>query len=182
MVPTMAQGVVEYKEAYGTDPVTSQNMQYFLDRFYMSRISIRMLLNQHSKILLLCLCHHCHLNISHSINDAALWISFLHLHYIYTSTPKTDLLLLKVFLQSLTFFSPIVFISALLFGGKVQVNPAHPKQIGSIDPYCRVTDVIKGSSLRLYDSVKCTKSDVFETDIIHALFSCCGLKKVITLI
>ncbi|KAB5577130.1 hypothetical protein PHYPO_G00206400 [Pangasianodon hypophthalmus] len=79
VVPTMAQGVVEYKEAYGTDPITSQNMQYFLDRFYMSRISIRMLLNQHT----------------------------------------------------------------LLFGGKVQVNPAHPKQIGSIDPSCRVTDVIK---------------------------------------
>ncbi|MCJ8732604.1 hypothetical protein PDJAM_G00213340 [Pangasius djambal] len=79
VVPTMAQGVVEYKEAYGTDPITSQNMQYFLDRFYMSRISIRMLLNQHT----------------------------------------------------------------LLFGGKVQVNPAHPKQIGSIDPHCRVTDVIK---------------------------------------
>ncbi|GAA6108118.1 pyruvate dehydrogenase (acetyl-transferring) kinase isozyme 1, mitochondrial [Tachysurus ichikawai] len=79
VVPTMAQGVVEYKEAYGTDSVTSQNMQYFLDRFYMSRISIRMLLNQHT----------------------------------------------------------------LLFGGKVQVNPAHPKQIGSIDPFCRVTDVIK---------------------------------------
>ncbi|XP_036401117.1 pyruvate dehydrogenase (acetyl-transferring) kinase isozyme 1, mitochondrial isoform X1 [Megalops cyprinoides] len=48
VVPTMAQGVVEYKEAYGTDPVTSQNVQYFLDRFYMSRISIRMLLNQHN--------------------------------------------------------------------------------------------------------------------------------------
>ncbi|TSM68886.1 [Pyruvate dehydrogenase (acetyl-transferring)] kinase isozyme 1, mitochondrial [Bagarius yarrelli] len=79
VVPTMAQGVVEYKEAYGTDPITSQNMQYFLDRFYMSRISIRMLLNQHM----------------------------------------------------------------LLFGGKVPVNPAHPKQIGSIDPFCRVKDVIK---------------------------------------
>uniref|UniRef100_A0A8C9W7K1 Protein-serine/threonine kinase n=1 Tax=Scleropages formosus TaxID=113540 RepID=A0A8C9W7K1_SCLFO len=47
VIPTMAQGVVEYKETYGTDPVTSQNLQYFLDRFYMSRISIRMLLNQH---------------------------------------------------------------------------------------------------------------------------------------
>ncbi|KAM9486044.1 pyruvate dehydrogenase (acetyl-transferring) kinase isozyme 1, mitochondrial isoform 2-T2 [Clarias gariepinus] len=79
VVPTMAQGVVEYKEAYGTDPITSQNMQYFLDRFYMSRISIRMLLNQHS----------------------------------------------------------------LLFGRKVQTNPAHPKQIGSIDPNCHVSDVIK---------------------------------------
>uniref|UniRef100_A0A8C2Q7R5 Protein-serine/threonine kinase n=1 Tax=Cyprinus carpio TaxID=7962 RepID=A0A8C2Q7R5_CYPCA len=49
VVPTMAQGVVEYKETYGTDPITSQNIQYFLDRFYMSRISIRMLLNQHSE-------------------------------------------------------------------------------------------------------------------------------------
>ncbi|XP_072541950.1 pyruvate dehydrogenase (acetyl-transferring) kinase isozyme 1, mitochondrial isoform X1 [Salminus brasiliensis] len=79
VVPTMAQGVVEYKETYGTDPITSQNMQYFLDRFYMSRISIRMLLNQHT----------------------------------------------------------------LLFGGRVRVNPAHPKQIGGIDPHCRVTDVVK---------------------------------------
>lgn len=49
VIPTMAQGVIEYKESFGIDPVTSQNVQYFLDRFYMSRISIRMLLNQHCK-------------------------------------------------------------------------------------------------------------------------------------
>nr|XP_042716668.1 pyruvate dehydrogenase (acetyl-transferring) kinase isozyme 1, mitochondrial isoform X3 [Chrysemys picta bellii] len=49
VIPTMAQGVIEYKESFGVDPVTCQNVQYFLDRFYMSRISIRMLLNQHSK-------------------------------------------------------------------------------------------------------------------------------------
>lgn len=49
MVPTMAQGVLEYKEAYGDDPVSNQNIQYFLDRFYLSRISIRMLINQHSE-------------------------------------------------------------------------------------------------------------------------------------
>ncbi|KAK1166136.1 pyruvate dehydrogenase (acetyl-transferring) kinase isozyme 1, mitochondrial isoform X1 [Acipenser oxyrinchus oxyrinchus] len=79
VIPTMAQGVVEYKECYGTDQVSSQNVQYFLNRFYMSRISIRMLLNQHT----------------------------------------------------------------LLFGGKVKVNPAHPKQIGSIDPSCNVVKVIK---------------------------------------
>uniref|UniRef100_A0A3B5MMK2 Protein-serine/threonine kinase n=1 Tax=Xiphophorus couchianus TaxID=32473 RepID=A0A3B5MMK2_9TELE len=79
VIPTMAQGVVEYKETYGTDPVVSQNVQYFLDRFYMSRISIRMLLNQHT----------------------------------------------------------------LLFGGKVKVNPAHPNQIGSIDPHCGVSEVIR---------------------------------------
>ncbi|KAG8428956.1 hypothetical protein GDO86_018716 [Hymenochirus boettgeri] len=78
----MAQGVVEYKDSFGVDPVTSQNVQYFLDRFYMSRISIRMLLNQHT----------------------------------------------------------------LLFGGKVKVNPAHPKHIGSIDPVCNVVDVVKGNN------------------------------------
>lgn len=50
VVPTMAQGIIEYKETFGHDPVTSQNMQYFLDRFYMSRISIRMLINQHTLI------------------------------------------------------------------------------------------------------------------------------------
>lgn len=49
VVPTMAQGILEYKEAFGVDPVTNQNVQYFLDRFYMSRISIRMLMNQHSQ-------------------------------------------------------------------------------------------------------------------------------------
>ncbi|XP_032648246.1 pyruvate dehydrogenase (acetyl-transferring) kinase isozyme 1, mitochondrial isoform X4 [Chelonoidis abingdonii] len=79
VIPTMAQGVVEYKESFGVDPVTCQNVQYFLDRFYMSRISIRMLLNQHS----------------------------------------------------------------LLFGGKIKVNPAHPKHIGSINPNCNVVEVIK---------------------------------------
>ncbi|KAG7245050.1 hypothetical protein INR49_023616 [Caranx melampygus] len=50
VVPTMAQGVVEYKDAFGVDPVTNQNVQYFLDRFYMSRISTRMLMNQHTLI------------------------------------------------------------------------------------------------------------------------------------
>uniref|UniRef100_A0A665W299 Protein-serine/threonine kinase n=1 Tax=Echeneis naucrates TaxID=173247 RepID=A0A665W299_ECHNA len=50
VVPTMAQGIIEYKEAFPHDPVTNQNIQYFLDRFYMSRISIRMLINQHSLI------------------------------------------------------------------------------------------------------------------------------------
>ncbi|CAJ1079932.1 pyruvate dehydrogenase (acetyl-transferring) kinase isozyme 2%2C mitochondrial [Xyrichtys novacula] len=50
VVPTMAQGIIEYKEAFPQDPVTNQNIQYFLDRFYMSRISIRMLINQHTLI------------------------------------------------------------------------------------------------------------------------------------
>lgn len=77
VVPTMAQGVIEYKEVFGQDPVTNQNIQYFLDRFYLSRISIRMLINQHT----------------------------------------------------------------LVFDGAT--NPVHPNTIGSIDPYCQVTEVVK---------------------------------------
>uniref|UniRef100_A0A671X4E6 Protein-serine/threonine kinase n=1 Tax=Sparus aurata TaxID=8175 RepID=A0A671X4E6_SPAAU len=50
VVPTMAQGIIEYKEAFAQDLVTNQNIQYFLDRFYLSRISIRMLINQHTLI------------------------------------------------------------------------------------------------------------------------------------
>lgn len=49
VVMTMAQGIIEYKEAFPQDTLTNQNIQYFLDRFYMSRISIRMLINQHSE-------------------------------------------------------------------------------------------------------------------------------------
>ncbi|KAJ6650573.1 hypothetical protein lerEdw1_005942 [Lerista edwardsae] len=84
VVPTMAQGVIEYKEAYGDDPVSNQNIQYFLDRFYLSRISIRMLINQHT----------------------------------------------------------------LIFDGST--NPAHPKHIGSIDPNCNVSDVVRDA----YDMAK----------------------------
>lgn len=123
----MAQGVVEYKETYGTDPVVSQNVQYFLDRFYMSRISIRMLLNQHSQSVLLTL--------------------------ITVSQCPSQLILIHC-----------AFPSALLFGGKV--NPAHPKQIGSIDPHCRVSDVVRGQ--------KCIFSS---QDILAAFFQCVILKK-----
>ncbi|XP_020026966.1 pyruvate dehydrogenase kinase, isozyme 2 isoform X2 [Castor canadensis] len=84
VVPTMAQGVLEYKDTYGDDPVSNQNIQYFLDRFYLSRISIRMLINQHT----------------------------------------------------------------LIFDGST--NPAHPKHIGSIDPNCNVSDVVKDA----YDMAK----------------------------
>ncbi|KAI3359434.1 hypothetical protein L3Q82_002932 [Scortum barcoo] len=51
VVPTMAQGVIEYKDTFGQqDVVTDHNIQYFLDRFYTSRISIRMLINQHTLV------------------------------------------------------------------------------------------------------------------------------------
>ena len=46
-VQTMAQGVIELKESHHVDGQTESSIQYFLDRFYMSRISTRMLTNQH---------------------------------------------------------------------------------------------------------------------------------------
>ncbi|OQV25879.1 [Pyruvate dehydrogenase (acetyl-transferring)] kinase isozyme 2, mitochondrial [Hypsibius exemplaris] len=53
VVETMAQGVVELSRGSEdkrimVDSVTRDSIQYFLDRFYMMRISIRMLINQHT--------------------------------------------------------------------------------------------------------------------------------------
>lgn len=48
VVETMAQGVIELKDSHEIDHHVEHSIQYFLDRFYMSRISIRMLINQHS--------------------------------------------------------------------------------------------------------------------------------------
>ncbi|TRY90448.1 hypothetical protein DNTS_011811 [Danionella cerebrum] len=133
VVPTMAQGVVEYKETYGTDPITSQNMQYFLDRFYMSRISIRMLLNQHSE----------------------------------TGSFNRIIVLQK-------------FHSALLFGGKVRYNPAHPKQIGSIDPSCRVTDVVKDA----YENARnlCDRYYMNSPELVLEEFNVKGAEKPVTVV
>jgi len=46
VVQTMAQGVLELRESHQLDNQTYMAIQYFLDRFYMSRISIRMLIHQ----------------------------------------------------------------------------------------------------------------------------------------
>ncbi|XP_075165166.1 pyruvate dehydrogenase kinase isoform X1 [Haematobia irritans] len=50
VVQTMAQGVLEMKaiENGNVDSSMENSIQYFLDRLYMSRISIRMLINQHT--------------------------------------------------------------------------------------------------------------------------------------
>lgn len=50
VVQTMAQGVIELKETHPIDQQTEHSIQYFLHRFYMSRISIRMLINQHATL------------------------------------------------------------------------------------------------------------------------------------
>ena len=46
VVQTMAQGVLELRDSHTVDRQTDMAIQYFLDRFYMSRISIRMLIHQ----------------------------------------------------------------------------------------------------------------------------------------
>ncbi|KAL7976620.1 hypothetical protein Chor_008569 [Crotalus horridus] len=48
VIPMMAQGVLEYRDSSKMDSCINHNIQYFLDRFYMNRISIRMLINQHN--------------------------------------------------------------------------------------------------------------------------------------
>lgn len=49
VVETMAQGVIEMKDELSPDEYATLDgrIQYFLDRFYMSRISLRMLIHQH---------------------------------------------------------------------------------------------------------------------------------------
>jgi len=47
VVQTLAQGVLELKDSQDIDKARDAQIQYFLDRFYMNRISLRMLILQH---------------------------------------------------------------------------------------------------------------------------------------
>ncbi|KAL8608046.1 hypothetical protein ACOMHN_023862 [Nucella lapillus] len=96
VVETMAQGVKELKETHGRESSTEDRIQYFLDRFYMNRISIRMLINQH--VLLFgsekndqnnhprhigCIDPHC--NVRHVVEDAYENAKFLCEQYYLTA-------------------------------------------------------------------------------------------------
>jgi len=48
VVQTMAQGVLELKDSHQVDRQTEVAIQYFLDRLYMNRYSLRMLMYQHT--------------------------------------------------------------------------------------------------------------------------------------
>lgn len=123
VVPTMAQGVLEYKEAFGVDPVTNQNVQYFLDRFYMSRISIRMLMNQHSQ----------YSSTRRHASPLCVWSGQPRVSRALAAGARSERRL-----------NPLHSVPlALIFDGSV--NPAHPKHIGSIDPTCDVVEVVKGN-------------------------------------
>jgi len=50
VVQTMAQGVLELKDSQTLDNARGKQIQYFLDRFYINRISLRMLILQHIEL------------------------------------------------------------------------------------------------------------------------------------
>ncbi|KAG9509396.1 [Pyruvate dehydrogenase (acetyl-transferring)] kinase, mitochondrial [Fragariocoptes setiger] len=50
VVQTMARGVIELKDTETIHAQTEHSIQYFLHRFYLNRISIRMLINQHAAL------------------------------------------------------------------------------------------------------------------------------------
>lgn len=119
VVPTMAQGIIEYKEAFPQDPVTNQNIQYFLDRFYTSRISIRMLINQHSE------------------SCSAFAVEALQQIRNFGGISRCYGFASKCLLTTADFFT-----AALIFDGSA--NPVHPNTIGSIAPHCQVGEVVQG--------------------------------------
>ncbi|XP_067686072.1 pyruvate dehydrogenase (acetyl-transferring) kinase isozyme 1, mitochondrial-like isoform X1 [Haliotis asinina] len=98
VVETMAQGIIELKETYGVDSNTNNRIQYFLDRFYMSRISIRMLINQHTLLFGSQLAHPRHIgcidpncNVLDVVQDAYENARFLCDQY-YLISPEVEII------------------------------------------------------------------------------------------
>ncbi|CAL4137973.1 unnamed protein product, partial [Meganyctiphanes norvegica] len=97
VVMTMAQGVLEMKEQHRIDANIEANIQYFLDRFYMNRISIRMLINQHTLLFgesiiehdhIGCIDPHC--DVVRVVEDAYANARFLCDQY-YLASPELSL-------------------------------------------------------------------------------------------
>jgi len=99
VVETMAQGILEMKSTHGIEHNVEDKIQYFLDRFYMSRISIRMLINQHTLLFgkpdknnnpkhIGSIDPNC--KVSHLVEDASANASFLCEQY-YCAAPKVKI-------------------------------------------------------------------------------------------
>lgn len=65
VVEKMAEGIIQLREQHGINITSERNIQYFLDRLYLSRISIRMLQYQHCLLLFSCFCRFFRLLLSY---------------------------------------------------------------------------------------------------------------------
>ena len=74
---------MELKDAYGFDKAdkVENQIRYFLDRFYINRISIRMLINQHGKFSA------AHFSFLRKLLQSMLNINFCKLNPLYTGNP-----------------------------------------------------------------------------------------------
>ncbi|KAL5108593.1 Pyruvate dehydrogenase acetyl-transferring kinase mitochondrial [Taenia crassiceps] len=102
VVETMAAGVMEMHEKHGEDPVTNNQLQYFLDRLFLMRIGIRMLASQHLLVFgpefnkhhrfVGCIDQHC--NVVHILSDAYDDAKLLCDHY-YAESPGMEVSLVN---------------------------------------------------------------------------------------
>ncbi|KAJ8704458.1 hypothetical protein PYW07_011646 [Mythimna separata] len=143
VVQTMAQGVLELKESHEVDPGTENSIQYFLDRFYMSRISIRMLINQHIHI------RNCHADVVQTMAQGVLELK--ESHEVDPGTENSIQYFLDRFYMSRISIRMLINQHTLLFGEQIGVGPrtasvtgiGGDRHIGSIDPACDVAAVVR---------------------------------------
>ncbi len=153
------QGVIEMKETTKDNYTLENHIQYFLDRFYMSRISIRMLINQHSMWTTILNSMLADMSV---VGDQISWtraqvkneylgcamLNRRFFWFFFFSCHCKDILLRS----SLWWFPSsrlcvglhrsFVIISAILFGDQ----QTHPRHIGCIDPYTDILHVAEGKA------------------------------------
>ncbi|KAG8277487.1 [Pyruvate dehydrogenase (acetyl-transferring)] kinase isozyme 2 [Homalodisca vitripennis] len=166
VVQTMAQGVLELKESHDVDHQTENSIQYFLDRFYMSRISIRMLINQH--IPPVC---HCFLEFDQEVDELVaqnspekivdldyvsfknvvltgnmffLLINLRSIFMVQINSKSASGILKRVTEEACRSGSKVwwIYFGTLLFGGELTHDPHH-RHIGCIDPQCDLVGVVR---------------------------------------